>query len=232
MSEERYYGVQVGRKPGIYSTWDECLEQITKYPKARYQRFNTRKGAQDFIENKEERKKSKNKYQKKRERKIREREMALSIIKDKITNSDRIVVWTDGSCKHNGTRKARAGIGVYWNSDIYKNLSERLPGELQSNNRSEIYAVIRALETCQDQEKTLDIVTDSEYVINAHQTWIPRWIENGWQKKTGPVKNRDLLEQMEHLIKMRGNVIFTHVPSHSNIPENEKADQLARDAIK
>jgi len=207
------------------------LEQIIRYPRARYKRFNTRKGAQDFIFNKEEKKKSKNKYQKKQERKIREKEITSSIIRGKVSDHNRIVVWTDGSCKHNGTYKAHAGIGVHWN-DEYKNLSEHLPGELQSNNRAEIYAVIRALETCPDQKKTLDVITDSEYVINAHQKWIPRWIKNDWQRKTEPVKNRDLLERMEHLIKTRGNVVFTHVPSHSNIHENEKADQLARDAIK
>ena len=77
-----------------------------------------------------------------------------------------IQVWTDGSSFENGSKNARAGIGVFWKDNDQKNLSEKLPGE-QTNNRAELYAVIRALEICENKTKLLEIITDSKYVINA-----------------------------------------------------------------
>ena len=37
--KSKYYAVKVGRVPGIYSSWDECLEQVNKYPKAKFKKF-------------------------------------------------------------------------------------------------------------------------------------------------------------------------------------------------
>ncbi|CAG8764851.1 15147_t:CDS:2, partial [Racocetra persica] len=41
-----------------------------------------------------------------------------------------------------------------------RNLSERLPGEQQTNNRAEIYAVIKAIESCENKKKSLEIFID------------------------------------------------------------------------
>ncbi|CAG8843241.1 1575_t:CDS:2, partial [Racocetra persica] len=68
-----------------------------------------------------------------------------------------------------------------------RNLSERLPGEQQTNNHAEIYAAIRALEIC-DKNENLIINTDSFYVINSHNI-----------KK--PKKNFDLVNRFNNLIK-------------------------------
>ena len=234
MPKEYYYAVRIERKPGIYSMWNECLEQVNKINGARYKKFNTRKGAQDFIDGIEDiniKKRVKDKFKKKQDRKIKMKQTTLSIIKDKLVlNNKRIICFTDGACEYNGSDKACGGIGVYWNNEEYENLSEPLPGDLQTNNRAEIYAVIRALEICKDNEKILDIMTDSKYVIDAHESWIKKWIENNWMREKKPVKNRDLFERMEELIKLREKVVFTHVYGHSGIFGNEQADQLANDA--
>ncbi|CAG8785200.1 13792_t:CDS:2 [Racocetra persica] len=49
-------------------------------------------------------------------------------------------VWTDGKLK------SITGVGVFFADNDDRNLSERLPGEIQTNNRAELYATIRALE--------------------------------------------------------------------------------------
>jgi len=235
MPKNKYYAVRIGRSPGIYSSWDECLEQINNYPKARFKKFNTCEMAQNFVngieESYEKRQAIKQKFERKRNNKFEKKQVALSIIKDRINDNNRIVCFTDGACEFNGSSNARAGIGVLWNNNEYKNLTEKLPGEIQTNNRAEIYAIIRALETCQDNEKILDIMTDSEYIVNAHNLWMEKWVKNNWMRGSEPIKNRDLFERMEELIKLRGNVIFTHVPSHSGIIGNERVDQLANRGI-
>lgn len=47
----------------------------------------------------------------------------------------------------------------------HRNLAERLPGQLQTNNRAELLAIIRALETCPFPQLPLEIRTDSQYSI-------------------------------------------------------------------
>lgn len=45
----KIYGVKQGRKPGIYNTWAECLEQVNKYPGADYKSFTDEKEARLFV---------------------------------------------------------------------------------------------------------------------------------------------------------------------------------------
>lgn len=48
-AKNRYYGVKIGRKPGIYTNWDECKEQIDGFSGALYMGFSTLKAAEDFV---------------------------------------------------------------------------------------------------------------------------------------------------------------------------------------
>ncbi|CAG8455410.1 6894_t:CDS:2 [Cetraspora pellucida] len=126
---------------------------------------------------------------------------------------DKLNVWTDGYCKRNGLSDAIGGIGVFFGDKDFRNLSERLPGEQQTNNYAEIYAAIRALEIC-DKNENLIINTDSIYVINSHNI-----------KK--PKKIFDLVNKFNDLIKKRkGKTYLKHVKGHSNIYENEQTDRL------
>ncbi|CAG8855249.1 830_t:CDS:1, partial [Gigaspora margarita] len=83
------------------------------------------------------------------------------------------------SAFENGTINARAGIGVFWKDNNIQNLSERVPGD-QTNNRAEIFAIIRTIEICNDKVKPLNIMTDSKYVINAMKCWIKNWERNNY----------------------------------------------------
>lgn len=44
------YGVRKGRKTGVYETWDECREQVDKFPGAEYKKFATAKEAQEYVD--------------------------------------------------------------------------------------------------------------------------------------------------------------------------------------
>ncbi|CAG8618769.1 2031_t:CDS:1 [Scutellospora calospora] len=219
----RYYSVRNGEKSGIYKSWDEYYQHIKDYPKARYKKFNTLKEAQEFKEgiNKETKKK---------------KQTTLKFSNDELLiDNDRIVVYTDGTCEDNGDDNAKGGIGVFFGDNDPRNLSEELPSELQTNNRAEIYAVIRAIKNCKDDSKILEIKTDSTYVINACERWIKKWVDNDWyrdDKKTKLVKNKDILFKLYNLIETRKKIIFTHVKSHSGIHGNKEADTLAKSSIK
>ncbi|CAG8853840.1 30791_t:CDS:2, partial [Gigaspora margarita] len=110
-------------------------------------------------------------------------------------------------------KNALASIGVFFDDDDPRNLSEQLPGIYQTNNRAELYMAICALEKV-NNEQDLIVFTDSTYVINCCN------VRNS-------KKNFDLVNRLNDLLKERkGKSIFKHVRGHSGIYENEQADRL------
>jgi len=148
---------------------------------------------------------------------------------------DAELIYTDGACPSNGTLEGRAGIGIYFGPNDPRNISARLPGkEHQTNQRAELFAVLKALEILYSAQKpgTYVIMTDSMYTIRGLKEWVPNWVRTRWRTSQGrPVVSKDLFKRaydlMNRLAEMRIIVNFQHVPGHSGIPGNEMADQLA-----
>ncbi|CAG8815682.1 6615_t:CDS:1, partial [Racocetra persica] len=111
-----------------------------------------------------------------------------------------------------------------------QNLSERLLGSKQTNNRAKIYAVIRALEICENKTKPLEIMTDSKYVISIIEDWIERWKKNGYMSYNNKsIKNQELIKRLKKLIDNRiGIVKLVHVRGHLGNYGNKQADRLAK----
>lgn len=96
-----------------------------------------------------------------------------------------------------------------------------------TNNRMELEAVIDALDTL---DGPLHIICDSRYVIDCATSWIRGWKRRGWRKADGtPVKNRELLEQIDTLLDGR-DVTFEWTRGHDGHALNEAADRRARAA--
>ncbi|SPC61596.1 related to Ribonuclease H [Ustilago sp. UG-2017b] len=145
---------------------------------------------------------------------------------------NRIIFYVDGSAINNGYANARAGYGVWFqNPDLrYLNQQCRLSGDIQSNNRAELTAIITALETAPEDGRKLIICSDSQYAMNTVMTWINKWRWNGWVNANGfPVANRDLIEELDYNLSARGQgVQLKYVPAHEGVLGNEKADRMAR----
>lgn len=43
----KYYTVWIGRHPGVYDTWDDCLEQVKNFPGAKYKSFSSAAAASE-----------------------------------------------------------------------------------------------------------------------------------------------------------------------------------------
>ena len=99
-----------------------------------------------------------------------------------------------------------------------------------TNNRMELTAVIRALESLEGRRR-VRLYTDSQYVQKGITEWIHDWKRRGWRtadKK--PVKNVDLWMRLDELA--RGHEVEWHwVRGHAGHPENERADALANKGI-
>ncbi|KDQ50240.1 hypothetical protein JAAARDRAFT_588769 [Jaapia argillacea MUCL 33604] len=141
------------------------------------------------------------------------------------------VVYTDGACSNNGKVGAVAGIGVWWGHDHPSNISERCPGD-QTNNRAELIALIRVLESTPIGTRPLLIKTDSQYSMNCVNTWLPGWERNNWRSANGnPVKNKPLIQYLSVLLRARHHfkqkVELAYVKGHSGDEGNDGADGLA-----
>lgn len=137
-----------------------------------------------------------------------------------------VTIYTDGACSGNPGPGGWGAI-LMWGD----HRKEIMGGEaLTTNNRMELMAAISALEALKTGVRA-DLYTDSAYVRNGIMTWIHGWKRNGWRtadKK--PVKNVELWQRLE-LALHRHDVTWHWVKGHAGHPENERADELAREGM-
>nr|WP_320133590.1 ribonuclease HI [uncultured Holophaga sp.] len=99
-----------------------------------------------------------------------------------------------------------------------------------TNNRMELMGAIKGLESL-TRPCDVEIYCDSQYVVKGVQGWIAGWKRNGWRKADkSPVINVELWKTLEALLQ-RHRVEAHWVKGHAGHAENERVDQLAREAI-
>jgi ribonuclease HI len=99
-----------------------------------------------------------------------------------------------------------------------------------TNNRMELMAAIAALEALK-RPCRVDIHTDSQYLRDGIMKWIHGWKRNGWKTADRkPVKNVDLWQRLDEALKHH-HVKWHWVRGHAGHPQNERADELARNGI-
>ena len=132
------------------------------------------------------------------------------------------VLWTDGSASPN---PGPGGFAVLENGKPVV-----LGSEKESTNiRMEGLAMIAAIEYAAGEE--LEIHSDSEFWINVVTKWAPNWAKNGWKKKTGEIKNLDIVKRLYQLAQ-ENPVEFVWVKGHAGTELNELADEWANRARK
>ena len=142
-----------------------------------------------------------------------------------------LYAYTDGACSGN---PGPGGWGVLLHAKeggaVIKERELKGGAAETTNNQMELMAAISALEVL-DRPSTLTVVTDSAYVKDGITKWIHGWKKNGWKTAAKkPVKNADLWQRLEAAAKQH-QVEWAWVKGHAGHPENERADELARDAV-
>lgn len=139
-----------------------------------------------------------------------------------------ITIYTDGACSGNPGKGGWGALLMY--GDTRKEISGYDPAT--TNNRMEMLAAIRALETLKEPCR-VDLYSDSAYLVNAmNQGWLKRWLKNGWKTASKkPVENIELWQEIVKLTTLHC-VTFHKVKGHSDNPYNNRCDELARLAIK
>ena len=138
----------------------------------------------------------------------------------------KVAIFTDGACSGN------PGPGG-WGAILRYNQNEKelSGGEISTtNNRMELMAAISALEAL-TKPVEVKLYTDSIYLKDGITKWIHTWKAREWKTASKkPVKNKDLWIRLEAAMEVH-QIEWCWVKGHAGHVENEKADQLARNAI-
>ena len=153
---------------------------------------------------------------------------------------DYIDVFTDGSLVRHG-RLVRCGYGIYFPNGEYKSISRNFNHEPITNNRAELYAILKTIHICvklnlnrisenKNPIKILNIYSDSEYSVKTFNEWLPKW-----KISKKEYMNKDIIDAVDYYLESAlFKINFIHVRAHTGKKDihslnNEIVDKLARD---
>ena len=125
-----------------------------------------------------------------------------------------VEIWTDGACSGNPDR-----WGSAWSSSTEATRREK--GEylgVGTNNIAELTAIERGIDLAGDAGRRMRVYTDSSYAIGV--------LSKGWKAKA----NQELIARLKRQLAPL-DVEFVKVAGHAGVPENERCDELAREAV-
>jgi ribonuclease HI len=131
------------------------------------------------------------------------------------------IAYTDGACSGNPGPAGSGFVVIAPDGKIaegYEHLGT------STNNVAELTGILRALEAIPKGVPELVIHTDSKYAIGV--------LSKGWKAKV----NQELIAATKRAVASRTaageRVTVVYVPGHAGVPMNERADELAREAIR
>lgn len=148
-------------------------------------------------------------------------------------------IYTDGSYIKRGL-DIYCGYGIYFPNKEYKSISRKFTHEPITNNRAELYAILKSIilaniinlsriENNQEEIKVVNIYSDSEYSVKTFNVWLP-----GWKKKKKEYKNPDIIDEIDEHIRIAPfKVVLIHVRAHTGRTDihsisNDIVDELAK----
>jgi ribonuclease HI len=139
------------------------------------------------------------------------------------TAGPRTGIFTDGSCEPN---PGPGGWGFVWVQDdeIVQQKCGHEPDT--TNNRMELTALIQAYESL-PAEGVFSLYSDSQLCVKTVNEWAAGWQRRGWKRKTGPIKNLDLVKRLWTLAQAKPDIELKWIKAHDGSRWNEYADALA-----
>jgi ribonuclease HI len=225
-----YYVVHKGRIPGLYNNWNDCKKQVHDYDGAIYKKFSDETEAQQFL---------KAGFNGKKPRAVTIKENADKKNSDLIEeeendDTDKIFIYTDGSCIRHKNSNPNAGYGIYI-PEKYVNVAKPLLNQKITNNRAELTAILESIKYLDESDlnKKLCIFTDSQYCMYLFNGTGERYEKNSYINNGEQVPNIDLIKKLL-IIKRQYNIVLLKVRAHTGKKDkhsigNEIADKLANE---
>jgi len=128
---------------------------------------------------------------------------------------DAWTVYVDGACSGN---PGPAGLGIV----VLDPQKQKVEGYeylgVATNNIAELTGILRAAESV-PRDAAAVVHTDSQYSIGV--------LQKGWKPKA----NQDLIAKVKSALSGRKKLVLRYVPGHFGVEYNDRADELARQAV-
>jgi len=224
----KFYAVKNGRNPGIYTSWPECEKNVKGFSGAIYKSFSKRVEAELFMSNQLTFVEKKEVFPEKKE-----------VFPEKYPEKDVktvIEIYTDGShSKHESEGYLGFGAFCSYMGDEYlysADCTDKLlteygiePSTKLSNCTMEFLAFAELLRMIYEYK-----ISNYIFVFKIDYEGVAKWISNIWKANKPYIKK--IKERCDFLLKnIKAEIKIEHVPGHSNIYGNKRADQLAKSKI-
>lgn len=199
---QKFYAVKKGKTPGIYLNWGECNTQVSGYSGAVYKSFLSREEAEQFLNSETEEDKPKD---------------------SNMTNEETVIAYVDGSFEKSLKKYSYGCVILYKGETVELSGSGSEISYLSMNNvAGEILGSMNAIRWAMEQQaKKIHIYHDYE--------GIARWANGDWKaNKEGTQAYQNFIRESRKKI----DIIFTKVAAHTGVELNERADKLAKEALK
>ncbi len=218
---KKFYVVWAGRETGVFNDWAYTKKLVDKFPQAKYKSFPTQQEADQAYATGKSATTPKTKTAKAKADNSNQASPASSEYD--------VHIYCDGACEPN-PGEAGSGVAVYQYAKLTQ-LWYGLYNAHGTNNTAELNALYQSLLIAKGelaQGRTVQILCDSQYAINCLTNWAYGWKKNGWKKKTGEIKNLDIIKQAHEAYSLlEKQVTISHVKAHIGIEGNELADRMA-----
>ena len=209
---KKVYAVRTGRTPGIYDTWDKCKAMVHGYPGAEFKSFATLDEAKRYM--------SGNMTVKTEDITLRYTQDAqITVTED---DAQTAIAYVDGSFSkeqkryaygcvidYAGQRQEFCGAG---NDEAYLSMNN-VAGEILGSMQAIRWAI-------EHQVKRIHIFYD--------YAGIEKWATGEWKaNKIGTQEYQAFIAKSRTQIE----IVFTKVMAHTGVELNERADQLAKQAL-
>ncbi|WP_414827039.1 ribonuclease H family protein [Apilactobacillus kunkeei] len=216
----KFYAVRKGKKPGIYSTWDECKNQVNGFPGAEYKSFKTQSEAKAYMGLAKPAKKA----------------------VPKMTKSGSITLYSDGGSRNHGNKlgqHVKDDDKAAWAYLIIKDGKKHYASDGEfgaTNNKMEVLGLVNALQYIIDQgwqNESIDAILDSKYVLDSiTKGWLNSWRRRGWKKSDGTViKNKNEFMQLSALLGQFKHLNFKWTKGHADNSGNNFVDKLLNEKM-
>lgn len=243
---KKFYVIWKGEKTGIFTTWPEVQKLTAGRSDAQYMGFESKSDAEKAFASTYTKALMQRSLSKKgatssapttnRTNTSSSRAKASKTASVSTNSKSDVEIYCDGACSPN-PGKSGTGLAVYEQGKV-TSLYYGLYQANGTNNTAELNGMLSAFQIAQHfiekgqaagETKSICILSDSKYSIDAITKWAKGWKAKGWTRGKGEeVKNLELMKQCyAHYSAIQNKISIRHVKGHANIEGNELSDRMA-----